>query len=176
MPLIVQNVDGNVANANSYVSVAFFKSYALDIGVTLDSYSDTQLEQALVQGRQYIDTQFKFDGYRVERRNQVTEFPRSKYYDDFLYNSLEQTRPLPMPLEIQQAQCEYAIIDLTGNLYFDPDDTLIGAKSYEVQVGPVRESRSYFGPKPYRKTHTKADSLVRASLWVIKTGKLIWRL
>ena len=180
MPLIVQTEDGNVANANSYVSLAFFKSYTTDYGYDISSYTDTQLEQALARARLYIDTRFNYLGTRVLGRDvQVTEFPRIRPYTRGLLRDISSSRGRDsdyqaLPLEIQQAQCQYALIALTSDLYPTQDDSQVGLKRYAVKVGSVSESKEFFSPTFLAKAYLQADNLVRESKWVTSEARISW--
>lgn len=70
-----------VANANAYVSVTAARSYWLDRGfVTASVYTDTQVEQAIVNATSYIDASYTFKGDIVDE-DQTLSWPRTGVYD-----------------------------------------------------------------------------------------------
>lgn len=63
--LVVQNDDGDVANANSYITLTFFQSYHTNRGNDYsDSTSDEQ-KAAIIRATDYLDTRFDFRGVRM---------------------------------------------------------------------------------------------------------------
>lgn len=106
-----------VAGANSYQSVVAFKAYHDDRGNDHSSYTDTQIEQALVRAADYIDKRWgpKFRGFR-QKKSQGLEWPRLDAFDDddFLLDDV--------PEALQKAHAEYAFRALTlMPLAPDPD-------------------------------------------------------
>ena len=175
MPLVVQNTLGNATGANSYVSLAFFKQYALDYGHDISSYSDTELEQALVRARLYIDTRFQYLGARVgDYTTQVTEFPRITNSTPSLSGRVRSTPATGIPLVIQQAQCEYAIIALTDSLYPTQPSAEAGLRRYKVKVASIEEEKVWWSPNFQPLAHLQADNLVRSSGWVTSEARISW--
>ena len=174
MPLVVQNATGSVAGANSYVTLAFFKAYALDYGHDISSYTDTQLEQALVRARLYIDTRFSYVGVRVgDSAVQITEFPRYRSYSYGLRRDLS-TPVEAIPLSIQQAQCEYALIALTDSLYPTQPAAESNLKKYRVKVASIEEEKEFWSSRFIPLVHLQADNLVRSSGWVSSEARISW--
>lgn len=82
MTLVVEDGTGK-ANAESYVSVADFQTYATARGLDLSAaFGDISLlEQALRRGTAYVETFWsRFPGYRTNRRMQRLEWPRVGAY------------------------------------------------------------------------------------------------
>lgn len=133
MALIVQDDTGTVVDANGYISVAFFKAYHTDRGIAavVDSeYSDTEIEAAIVQATDYIDTSrnYKFTPLTDE---QTTEFPREE---------------LGFPVQLQKACAEYALRALIAGLAGLAPDIARNAErvvSTMSKVGPLEERTSY---------------------------------
>lgn len=139
MAFVVQNDQGNAAGANAYCDVDFFRAYFESVGTDTTSYSDTQVEQAIVAGTRYLDSRFRFPG---ETRNsrQPTKWPRWGVYD------ASGDRVSGVPKEIKEATCEAAMRKLSGvSLLPDPtyDPTGQTVESKSVKVGPITESYTY---------------------------------
>ena len=77
MALIVENGTG-LATAESYSSVAEYKTYADNFGVSYAAFTDTQLEQFLRQATRYMGQMYRmrWKGYRVTS-TQSLDWPRA---------------------------------------------------------------------------------------------------
>jgi hypothetical protein len=136
MAFVVQG-DEPVDNANSYVSVAYFRSYHADRGQDVTGYSDTLVEYALVKAAQYLDVRFEYVGER-KLSTQDLEWPRNFAYDD------RNNFVTGLPLAVKKATCEYALRALTTVLLPDPSQTPDGVvKSKTEQVGPLVEKTEF---------------------------------
>lgn len=140
MTLIVQDDSGTVANANSYIDVAYFRAYHADRGNDVTAYSDTLIGQALIRGRDYQDQRFKYVGFRFRGVNdQSTEWPRYNAYgrDDLLI--------VGVPREVKEAQAEYALRALTAALNPDIERDLTGRQvtSISKEVAGMSKSISF---------------------------------
>jgi hypothetical protein len=138
MALIIQDENGTVEDANSYISLAFFKSYHDARGNSYSAYSDGALEAAIVRATDYLDQRFAFIG---ERQNdfQTTQWPRLNGYDrDDRYVD-------GVPLEVKKATAEYALIAAGASLNPAPTRDAFGRKvqSRSESVGPISESFTY---------------------------------
>lgn len=102
MALLVQSDLGDVANANGYITVAFFKSYHDDRGVSYSPLTDDQIAQRIVLGSDFLDQRWRYKGTRLEV-NQTTEFPRESLYDS------EGNLVEGIPQAVKEATAEYAI-------------------------------------------------------------------
>ena len=129
--------DTPVAGANSYVAVADFKAYHADRGNTYTA-EDTAIEQALVKATDYLDTRFRFIGYRSDK-TQTTEWPRENAWDD-RGDAVD-----GVPQAVKDATSEYALRALTADLLADPDRDASGrdVASKSEAVGPLKESVEY---------------------------------
>lgn len=137
MAFTVQNNQGSVAEANSYITVTEFKDYHKDRGNTY-SAGTKAIEQALVKATDYIDQRFRFIGEKPNQ-SQTTSWPRidAEDRDDNLRTGI--------PLEIKEATAEYALVALTADLNPAPtrDDTGALVEGRVDVVGPIREERRY---------------------------------
>lgn len=138
MALLVQDDAGQVAEANGYVTVAFFKAYHDDRGNEYSAYGDTLIEAAVVRATDYLDGRFDFIGLRVGQ-DQTTEWPR--------YAAWGKGRQLVtgIPLAVKRATCEYALRALTTDLNPDPERDASGqvVQSKSSAVGSVKEQVDY---------------------------------
>lgn len=130
--------DTPVAGANAYVDVSGFRSYHLDRGVDTSTYTDAQVQVAIVKGSQYLDMRFSYVGQRVDRL-QDTEWPRQFAYND------RGDYVTGLPTAVKQATCEYAYRALTSSLLADPTvhDSGLTVKSKEETVGPITEKYEF---------------------------------
>lgn len=139
MAFVVQASSGtHVPGANSYITVAYFRSYHADRGNTLPAAAaqDSAVEAALVRATDYLDTRFRFVGHRMYGRDQSTEWPRSSAVD-------ADRRPVDgIPAEIAEATAEYALRSFLRPLNPDPTRDASGAivASKSEQVGPIAKS------------------------------------
>lgn len=145
MAFTPQNDAGAVANANAYGSVANFKAYHDDRGNSYATYTDTDIEQAIVQATDYADRRWDFVGVRLSR-DQTTEWPRRDAEDCQGY-----TRD-GIPIEVLEAVYEYALIAAAGDLDPTPDRDTTGrtVSSKREKVGPIEEAKAYSSPDQYR--------------------------
>lgn len=158
MAFVVETGAG-LANANAYITVAYFKTYHTDRGNGF-SASDKVLEHNIIKATDYIDQRWrgKFVGFR-ENITQSLEWPRvSAFYSDGRIAA-------DIPREVQQATAEYALRSLTGELAPDPvyDETNRPIREKEEQVGPISERVRYAGEgavTSFRK-YPLADNLLR---------------
>jgi len=139
MPFLVQNDQGDVAGANAYCEVVFFREYFEDVGVDTTAFSDVAVEQSIVAGTRYLDQRYRYPGEK-KNRNQSTMWPRWDVEDES--GDIVDTVPVP----IKQATCEAAFRKLSGialmpDPTYDASGTQISAKS--VTVGPITESYTY---------------------------------
>lgn len=69
--LYTQNDDGDVANANSYISLAYFQSYHTQRGNAYVAYSDDQVKASIIRATDYLDTRFDFRGVKLNTGNKA---------------------------------------------------------------------------------------------------------
>lgn len=134
-----QDDTGTVAAANVYGSLAEFKQYHLDRGNSLGTFTDPQIQVAMVRARDYLDTRWTFPGLPLTYPTQTTQFPRQDIYD-------LQGNPLTgVPLAVKQAEYEYALRALSANLFVDapaPDGGRL-IESERVKVDVIETETTY---------------------------------
>jgi hypothetical protein len=145
MTLSVQNDQGNVITANSYVDVATFKSYHADRGNSYDSPSDDLIGQALIKATDYLDARFPYVGMKITGATQTTEWPRFRAYDqdDRIINGIHQA--------VKEATCEYAWRALTATLNPDPmlSPTGLRIQSQSQTFDVMSKSTTYATELPF---------------------------
>lgn len=125
--LIVEN-GSIVANANSYVDLAYARTYANSLGLTLPTI-DAECEQLLLNGMEFIESfKQKFQGHIVDI-DQTTQFPRNLVYVGgyLVSNTL-------IPDNLKKAQVRAAIEISNGTDFFE---TVNGQFITEETVGPL---------------------------------------
>lgn len=148
MPLIVEDGTG-LANAEAYVSLAGFKAYCDNMGLSYAGHADAVLEQKLRVAADYIDTAFRYKGRRLIA-SQALEFPRADLADWSGHD-------VPgVPARVVKANCELAFKALSEALYADLDR---GGKIRSESVGPI--SVSYADDAPAGRTFTFAANLLK---------------
>jgi len=139
----VQDPDVPTETANAYVSVADFKDYCDGRGYdyTTPAYSDADIQGAIVRATDYMDVRWTYAGLRYDD-DQSTECPR-KYVYNKAGNSVD-----GLPLNLKQACCEYAKIDLIDGLELAPnavDNTVPGQLTYlRTRVEGAVEKEQHF--------------------------------
>lgn len=138
MALIVQNNSGGVDDANSYITLAFFKSHHDARGNDYSAATNTELEQAIVRATDYLDQRFTFIGERLNV-DQGTQWPRMNAYDrdDHYVDDI--------PQEVKKATAEYALIAVDQALNPTPDRDSTGrtVQSKDETVDVIRERVTY---------------------------------
>lgn len=144
MSFIVEDGTGLVAGANSYTSVAEFKAYFDSRGFDYSSYNDTRIQQALVQGTDYIELRFhtRFKGCRlIQDPEQPLSFPRFNLFVRYL-------EVLGIPANLKNATSEYAKQVLVTGLPLAPTPAGYDSTGQIIQqstqkVGPIEVSATY---------------------------------
>lgn len=170
--LIVQDDFGQTDNANAYIDEPYFKTYADNQGYdyTTPAYTDPQIQVAIIQGRTYMDTRWRYWGMRKQIL-QTTEWPR--------YNIIDVDRnPVNIiPDNVKRANAEYAWIYLTtGTLNPIPtrDETGAALQARTTQVGPVLESIRFSGVGSFKNPiYPIADGYLKSRGYVIATTALM---
>lgn len=139
--------DGTVvANANSFVTLAYADAYFLDRAITAWTGVQAVKESALIRATDYVNNRFNFLGTKYDE-DQTLEFPR-------VYADSEDAE---MPDKLLKATCEYALRALTATLAPDPvtDTTGLQVQSKMTKVGPIekevvyKEGGTIYTFKPY---------------------------
>lgn len=146
MAFTLQSDDGDVDDANAYISVAFFKDYHDERGNDYGSASDAVIQVWIVNATDYIDNRWRavFKG-TILTEAQSTEWPRDNVVDD----RGDDVEGLPRPLK--RACAEYALRQKDGDLLQDGVRGVVDGEvvangtitSKTETVGPVTESTTY---------------------------------
>lgn len=170
MTLTVETGAG-LANSQSYLSVADFKSYAFANYAVTDPVSDEAVEQALRRATRYIDGRYRtrFSGYRTLAYTQALEWPREGVVLDWLptsgylhlynYNSgavLLLANNI-IPQQLKDAVAEAAIRELASPKSLTPDRKPSGQVLVQT-VGPI--STTYANVADARPIVTVIDELL----------------
>lgn len=132
-----------LADANSYVAIAFADQYFLDRGVTTWTGADPVKQSALVRATDYVENRYseKFLGCKFSD-TQALHFPTGSGKTDDVTGD-----PVPdaMPVKLLKAICEYAVralsADLAPDLTVDESGQRVQASSQTV--GPISESTTF---------------------------------
>lgn len=152
-----------VANANAYITVAFFRSWHVDRGITAagadtGAYGQLLVEAAIVKATDYVDKRFgvSFKGWK-RQNGQSLEWPRIDVFDNSGYWIDTNT----IPVNLQRAIAEYAFKalsfivllpdpalgfttrDSSGNIVVGQGGPLTRDR---VKVGPVEEEKWFADP------------------------------
>ncbi|HEX2242750.1 MAG TPA: DnaT-like ssDNA-binding protein [Gammaproteobacteria bacterium] len=139
MPFTVQSDEGNVADANAYIDVDYFKNYHSDRGnsiidpATSAPYTDPQIQGAIVVATDFIDAKPCIVDEPLTE-NQTTAFPRDT--DEGI------------PVKVKRATAEYALAQLKGGIEkvygFEEFNQFV--TSERSKVGPIEEEKTYSRP------------------------------
>jgi hypothetical protein len=124
MTIVVE--DGSiVSGANSYITVAEFKSWANDRGITYGT--DAKITEQLHRSMDYFES-LPFKGVK-HTKDQALQFPRDDLYiDGYSIDSNE------IPKEVKTALFELVKIEIDGDSRLDPSEREVLAE----QVDSIR--------------------------------------
>lgn len=123
MTLIIE--DGTVvAGANSYITVAEYKSWAGDRGIAFGS--DEEIEQGIYRAMDWFERQF-FIGNKANE-NQPLQWPRTEALIDGYYEDATE-----IPKEVPNALYEATKVELDGNSELNNQER----KTVREQVGDI---------------------------------------
>lgn len=148
MSLVVENGTG-LSTADSYVSVADADAYHLSMNHAHWTGSTSHKEAALRRATQYIDSHYRFRGWRRYPLTQRLEWPRAGFEPEG-----ERSELIWPPVRLRDAVCELALRALTATLDADASTDAV----IEETVGPI--TVRYAG-KSGQTRYTVADSLLR---------------
>lgn len=170
--LIVE--DGSVvADANSYVTLAFAASYhTLRANEAWGDAGEDERVAALIKATDYIDTRWRFVGSRTDEA-QTLEWPRDDATD---INGFDQEDNVPTV--VQQTVAEYALRALTAPLLPDPtpDENGKYITLKREKVGPLEEETRFSDTKGVKtiQPYPAADRRLAASgLVITSNGRVI---
>lgn len=137
MTIKVQNENGTIEGANSYVDAAAVRAFWLDRGVDLSAKTDDELSVAAVRAADYLDAKYSWTGYQLYRL-QGTQWPRGGV-TSFLRG---------LPPALVSAACMLTQRALTKPLMPDPAFDASGQRveSKLTEVGPIKTQVKYVAP------------------------------
>jgi len=145
MALVVEDGTG-LSTANSYLSIADFKSYWVDRGTTwADTKTDAEITVSLIKATQYIDNNFTFQGAR-SLSAQALEWPQYNAVDCSGYYVTG------LPVKVGYATAEAANIDIGGTSLFASVEQGINEKTENVP-GAVQTTYKYNGSSTGKTTY-----------------------
>jgi len=118
MAITVEDGTG-LANADSLVSVAAFKAYSDDRGFDYSAYDDTGIEQALRRASTFLTRAYRYQGHKVNARDQAMAWPRHGVVDADGWAVASDA----VPVEIVHAVCEVTQRELATPGALNPDVT-----------------------------------------------------
>lgn len=132
-----------LADANSYVALAFADQYFLDRAIATWTGDNSAKQSALVRATDYVENRYseKFLGCKFSE-TQALHFPTDSGNTD---PDTGDKVPDAMPVKLLKAICEYAVRALTADLAPDltTDDSGQRVLSKSETVGPLSESVTY---------------------------------
>lgn len=167
--LIVQDDFGQTANANAYITVAFFKQYCDNNGYDYSAYSDDQISIAIIRATAYMDTRWRYFGIRAQI-DQTTEWPRYNISD------VDNNPVNGIVLNVQKACAEYSFIAAAAALNPAPtrDETGARLQARTTQVGPILDSVRFAGSAIFTQpTYPIADGYLKSRGYVMVGNSLI---
>lgn len=176
MAFTLQDDTGSIADANAYISAAFYTTYHTDrnvVRVVTATDSDADIQSAIIIATDYIDTRFEYVGQRKNSPDtQITEWPRISAFDkdNRIINGIA--------LAVKQACAEYALFNLVnGTLYISTTNDSTGQtiKRTRTKVDVIEEELEYHDaggvklPKYFvADNRLKAAGLVRRGLTTVR--------
>lgn len=181
MALIVQDDTGQVADANSYIDVAFFTSYHDDRGNDTSGLDQTtQIEPALVLATDYVDSKYlnDFIGSKIITGaiRQTTQWPRLDAVDKDGFDVSEM-----IPDVLKQVIAEYAInaINTSGGVSSLTDVSLDGRdrgiRRIKEKVDVIETDTEFhnFGKTSLTKDYPKPDMMIQTLLKFGSSGQIL---
>lgn len=168
MAFIVENGTG-LQDATAYIDVAFCRELNTVEGNDLSTHNDAAVELLIQRATRFMDTFWRFEGYRSNTL-QSLEFPRvNLYYRDGRI-------ALGVPIEVKEACALYAARAATAPLAPDPvyDDSGARVVSKRQKVGPIEEELAFAadGALTGKRRYPAADMRIRD---FVITGRFLER-
>ena len=134
----VLETGAGLPNSNAFISVQFAKNFWDDRGRDYATYTDEEIEQAIIRATFYISESHRFKGYRKRPRNsqhgfQALEFPRQDLFDQDGYWVDDDK----VPREVEWATAVATWQELTSPHSLQPVYESHGRVESE-QVGPLK--------------------------------------
>ncbi|MCC6425641.1 MAG: hypothetical protein IT435_02350 [Phycisphaerales bacterium] len=187
MGFVVEDGTG-IANATSYIGVAFFRGYFSDRGRDVRGFTDAQVKAFCIRATDFIEQQFgqQFKGTRTTL-TQALSFPR----EDVTVDGVDLADDT-VPVLLQYATAEYAYraskyMDLSPDspVPFDREgadgSTISGGGAVvhsREKVGPIEEEKTFSDPTAINNRwampkYPAADSLIQPLLSGPRSGRTI---
>lgn len=135
MAIVVEDATG-LATAESYLSVADYKAYWLDRGVTVTD-TDPVIEANLRLATEYIDLRWGHlaPGVAISE-DQALCFPTDYFITD----------PVSLPVALERATAEYTSWSISSGLFIDNDGSSgPGITFLKEKVGPIETETEWSG-------------------------------
>lgn len=142
--ILIPETGANVANSNTYVTVAYADSYHLLANNTDWSTAETaDKELALVKATAAVDLLYgPLYLSQILNNGQSLLFPRYGFYDN--HKNLQTQSTIPTCLK--NAVCEAALLALAGTDMFPEVSQNANIKNQSDKVGELSTSVTYFKP------------------------------
>lgn len=130
--LIVEDGTGR-SDANALTSLAEFKAYCDGKGSDYSTFTDDQLNGAIVRASSFLTNAYVWDGLKIKGRNQVLAFPRYALTD-------RDNWPVDVasvPREIKAACAEIALYEVANPGAMNPSVVRYDRMKSE-QIGAIR--------------------------------------
>lgn len=150
--LIVEDGTG-LPDADSYITIDEFKTYAASYGIDISAYDDAKIETSCRVGTMWVDTAYRYKGTKLNAM-QALEFPRNGCTDWSGYPVVG------VPARVKQATAYMTAQANAGPIYTDVDH---GGMIKSEAVGPI--SVTYMDGAPSQKTYTTANNLLAPYVW-----------
>lgn len=174
MALVKEDGTG-IATANAYASYTDWTAHWADRG-TAPTGTQTDVEQALVRGADYLDRRYRWVGQR-ETSAQGLQWPRLYAYRARAAADEHCVPVEGVPLEVVRANVELAERALAGDLAPDPVTSETGQTvvSTREKVGPLETAVTFTGGSAatWVTRYPFVDELVRPL--VVSTGGRVHR-
>lgn len=160
------------ANADSFITLSFFKAYADAKGYDYSAFDDTdEIEPAIRRGTSYLSDGFTWGGARVAGRGQALAFPRSGLLDGENWAVDHNT----IPPEVERATAEASWYELNNPGGLSPTVTMADrVKREKVGALEVEYAGTGGGAEASRPVLTIVRDLV-GGLLATNSGGLVGR-
>ncbi len=145
------------STSTSYASIANLQQYFYNNGYSYDTLTDDAIKRLVNKATLYIDSNYKFSGYR-QTETQALDWPRSSSYELPEYYPIDESY---IPVAVIEATCEMAHLINDGNSPFAiiSKDGKITSSSDQVDV--IKTSVKYEEGSPtYVDTYVSVDSIL----------------
>lgn len=167
MAFIVEDGTGRV-DANALCSVSFANAYFADRGISAWTGADTVKQGAIVRATDYVCSRW---GSKLAGQLQFPDTPQA-----LCFPRLGIDADGAVPVGVQRAVAEYALVELSARLAPNPTQDASGlvVTAVKTKVGPIETERAFQPSTPSAaRMYPKADSLMRPFLSTYASGGLV---